>query len=100
LNDLPCLQLLSGCLRQALVVAMIAPTIFIGAVSKHLSEHKDLQKQLRENPDQIPAAVEEFVRLYTPYRSFARSASIPTEIAGQQVSKQKFLSREIAILLT
>jgi cytochrome P450 len=64
---------------------MIAPTIFIGAVSKHLSEHKDLQQQLRENPDQIPSAVEEFVRLYTPYRSFARSAKDPVEIAGQKV---------------
>jgi cytochrome P450 len=62
---------------------MIAPNIMIGSIAKHLSEDKDLQQQLRENPEQIPAAIEEFLRLYVPYRSFARTASKPVTISGQ-----------------
>lgn len=46
-----------------------APPILLGAICKHLSEHQDLQDQLREDPALIPAAVEEFIRLYSPYRS-------------------------------
>jgi cytochrome P450 len=53
--------------------------------AKHLSEDKELQKKLRENPDLIPVAAEELFRLYTPYRSFARSAAHPVEISGQMV---------------
>jgi cytochrome P450 len=62
---------------------MIAPTIVIGSISKHLAEDKELQQRLRENPEEIPAAVEEFIRLYVPYRSFSRTVSEPVEICGQ-----------------
>ncbi|KAF2395531.1 putative cytochrome P450 [Trichodelitschia bisporula] len=77
---------LIGCLRQSLVVAMIAPTILIGNVSKHLSYDKELQNKLRADPSLVPAAVEEFVRLYTPYRSFSRTVATPQTIAGQTVA--------------
>lgn len=53
--------------------------------TKHLANDKELQNKLRANPELIPAAAEEFFRLYTPYRSFARSASHPVEISGQMV---------------
>jgi cytochrome P450 len=64
---------------------MVAPSILNCAMVKHLSEDKELQKKLRAEPELIPAAVEEFVRLYTPYRGFARTALRPTEISGQVV---------------
>ncbi|WP_328396296.1 cytochrome P450 [Nocardia sp. NBC_00416] len=60
-------------LRQSLVVGMVAPPIILGAVCHHLSDHRNLQDALRAHPEDIPAAVEEFVRLYTPYRGFART---------------------------
>lgn len=72
-------------------------TIFIGMSAKHLSGDKELQKKLRENPDLIPAAVEELVRLYTPYRSFARSAAHPVEISGQWVQPGEPLGKSVDI---
>jgi cytochrome P450 len=62
---------------------MIAPNIMIGSITKHLGDDKALQQQLRDNPDDIPAAIEEFLRLYVPYRSFARTSSKPVTISGQ-----------------
>jgi len=34
--------------------------------AKHLATHQDLQRHLREHPEEIPQAVEEFLRRYTP----------------------------------
>ncbi|KAF2418898.1 putative cytochrome P450 [Tothia fuscella] len=73
---------LVGGLRQSLVVAMIAPSILMGGICTHLSRDKELQTHLRGHPEDVPAAVEEFVRLYTPYRGFARTASKDVKING------------------
>jgi cytochrome P450 len=62
-------------LRQSLVVGTVAPPVLIGSICKHLSDDKALQQHLRSNPSEIPAAMEEFLRLYTPYRGFARTTS-------------------------
>ncbi|KAJ5831901.1 hypothetical protein N7474_000212 [Penicillium riverlandense] len=56
-------ELLIGCLRQSLVVGMVAPPILIGSMCNHLSRDKSLQQALRQDSSLIPAAVEEFVRL-------------------------------------
>ena len=64
---------------------MVAPAIVIAAMTRHLANDKDLQKQLRNDPSLIPAAIEEFVRLYTPYRGFARTAVCPVTISGQDI---------------
>ena len=69
-----------GALRQSLVVGMVAPPILFGSMMRHLSEDLELQDQLRQNPELIPDALEEFVRLYTPYRGFARTVSQPVEL--------------------
>ena len=74
--------LLAGCVRQVLVVGLVAPPILLGSIVVHLSRHPDLQHQLRSDPSQLPDAVEEFLRLYTPYRGFARSARSAVELHG------------------
>ncbi|GAA6052993.1 hypothetical protein JCM3770_001168 [Rhodotorula araucariae] len=74
-----------GCLRQSLVVGTVAPPVILGAIARHLALHPDLQTQLREHPEDIPAAVEEFVRLYSPYRGFARTVSSPIELHGRRI---------------
>lgn len=61
---------------------MVAPSILLGAIASHLATDKSLQAHLRTHPEDIPAAVDEFVRLYTPYRGFARTASKDVEING------------------
>ena len=67
-------ELIVGMVRQVLVVGIVAPTVTLGSIAVHLSRDRALQDFLRANPDKIGAAVEEFLRLYTPYRGFARTA--------------------------
>jgi cytochrome P450 len=78
-------ELLIGCIRQVLVVGIIAPTVLIGSIAVHLARHPDLQQRLRAEPALLPSALEEFLRLYTPYRGFARTASQPIERAGRTI---------------
>ena len=62
-----------GTIRQVLVVGIIAPTVMIGSIAVHLARDPELQSHLRANPQLAEAATEEFLRLYTPYRGFART---------------------------
>ncbi len=75
-----------GTIRQVLVVGIIAPTVMIGSIAVHLSRDQALQARLRAEPALIPAAVEEFLRLYTPYRGFARTAVDDVEIGGRAIA--------------
>ena len=77
--------LLAGCVRQVLVVGLVAPPILLGSIAVHLSRDAALQRQLRADPALIPDAVEEFLRLYTPYRGFARSAREAVELHGRTI---------------
>jgi cytochrome P450 len=65
---------------------MVAPPILFGTVAAHLSRDKALQNELRNSPQLIPAAVEEFVRLYVPYRGFSRTAAHPVELHGRIIN--------------
>jgi cytochrome P450 len=68
---------------------MIAPSVFIGTVVIHLAQHQDLQQRLREHPDLIPAATEEYLRLFTPYRGFARTAKHDVVIGDRLIKKDE-----------
>jgi cytochrome P450 len=63
-----------GALRQFLMVGIVAPTTFIGSAVVHLARHPEHHTLLKNDPALIPDAVEELLRLYTPYRGFARTA--------------------------
>jgi len=75
-----------GCIRQVLVVGLVAPPIFIGSMGVHLSRDQALQDKLRNDPSLISAAVEEFLRLYTPYRGFARTARETVTLHGKTIT--------------
>lgn len=77
--------LLAGCVRQVLVVGLVAPPILLGSIAVHLSRDVELQQQLRGDPSLVPDAIEEFLRLYTPYRGFARSARHEVELHGRRI---------------
>jgi cytochrome P450 len=77
--------LLAGCVRQVLVVGLVAPPILLGSIAVHLSRHPQLQQQLRADPTLVADAVEEFLRLYTPYRGFARSARHEVTLHGRTI---------------
>lgn len=79
-------EMLVGCVRQILVVGLVAPPVFLGSVAVHLARDSDLQQRLRADPSLIPAATEEFLRLYTPYRGFARTSVSGVEIGGRSIA--------------
>jgi cytochrome P450 len=74
-----------GMIRQVLVVGIIAPTVMVGSICVHLSRDRKLQERLRAHPSLVPAAVDEFLRLYTPYRGFARTAVRDVTIRGRTI---------------
>lgn len=78
-------EMVIGTIRQVLVVGIIAPTVVIGSIAVHLARDSQLQAELRANERLIPAAVEEFLRLYTPYRGFARTATEDVCIRGRTI---------------
>ena len=67
-------DMILGALRQFLMVGIVAPTTFIASAVVHLARHPEHHALLRDDNTLIPAAVEELLRLYTPYRGFARTA--------------------------
>lgn len=75
-------ELILGMVRQVLVVGIVAPTVVMGSIGVHLARDQELQARLRADPALIPTAVEEFLRLYTPYRGFARTAVEDVEFGG------------------
>jgi cytochrome P450 len=78
-------EMIVGTVRQVLVVGMIAPMVMVGSICVHLSRDRVLQSRLRADPSLLPAAVEEFLRLYTPYRGFARTAVRDVEVCGRSI---------------
>ncbi|MGR3452354.1 cytochrome P450 [Pseudooceanicola sp.] len=85
-------DLVLGALRQFLLVGIIAPTTFIGSMAVHLARHPEDHAQLTANPDLVPEATEELLRLYTPYRGFARTAREDTELGGRQIKAGEALA--------
>ena len=78
-------EMIIGTIRQVLVVGLIAPTVMIGSMAVHLGRDRALQNKLRADPSLVPAAVDEFLRLYTPYRGFARTAVCDVTIRGRTI---------------
>lgn len=74
-----------GALRQFLLVGIIAPTTFIGSMAVHLARHPEHHARLRDDPGLVPDALEELLRLYTPYRGFARTAREDTVLGGRTI---------------
>jgi cytochrome P450 len=67
-------DMILGALRQFLMVGIVAPTTFIASAVVHLARNPEHHTLLRNDNSLIPDAVEEMLRLYTPYRGFARTA--------------------------
>jgi cytochrome P450 len=82
-------ELVVGTLRQVLLVGIVAPRFVLGSFAVHLASDTTLQDQLRAEPSLIPAAVEELLRLYSPYRGFARTANRDVEIGGCPIGKDE-----------
>ncbi|UOY03195.1 cytochrome P450 [Blastococcus sp. PRF04-17] len=80
-------EMVVGTIRQMLVAALAAPHAVMGSAAVHLARDIALQQRLRADASLIPAAVEEFLRLYSPYRVFSRTPVRDVEIGGQHISE-------------
>lgn len=82
-------DMILGCVRALLVAGMIAPSVLISSIFVHMAKHPDIQEQLRSDLSLIPAAVEEYLRLLTPYRGMSRTAKHDVVIHGQLIRKDE-----------
>lgn len=82
-------DMILGTIRQLLVVGIIAPTTFTGSMAVHLARHPEHHQMLRDDPSLIPAALEELLRMYTPYRGFARTPKEDVTIGGRLIKKDE-----------
>jgi cytochrome P450 len=89
-------EFVAGSVRQLLIAAHVAPTAAIASAVRHVAEDVELQDALRHEPAEIPAAVDELLRLYTPNQGFARTARHDAEIAGCPVRERE----QVALVLT
>lgn len=80
-------DMILGCVRQLLVTGMVAPSVFIGNMFVHLSGDPEVQARLRSDPTLIPAALEEFFRLYSPYRGMSRTSNEPVTFNGTRIEE-------------
>ena len=71
-------EFIAGSIRQLLIAAHVAPSAAIASAIRHVAEDPALQDQLRGQPDLIPCACDELLRLYTPNQGFARTATRTT----------------------
>jgi cytochrome P450 len=55
----------------------------LAAALWHLAQHPDQQRWLRDGPERIPAAIEEFLRVFAPV-TVGRLVKADTEFRGQQ----------------
>jgi cytochrome P450 len=78
-----------GTIRQFIVVGMVAPCVFIGSMAVHLARHPELQDELRSDLSLVPAAVDEYLRLLTPYRGFARTPTRDVQVGGRTIPKDE-----------
>lgn len=64
----------------------------VGILAHHLAEHPGLQQQLRAEPERLPAAIDEILRLDGPLVANRRRPTRPVEIGGQRIDAGERLS--------
>jgi cytochrome P450 len=51
----------------------------------YLAQNPEAQARLRDDPDLLPLAAEEFLRTLSPVQAMARTCKADTEVSGQQI---------------
>ena len=57
----------------------------IGILAHYLAEHVELQQRLRAQPDLLPAAIDEILRIHGPLVASRRVATKAVELAGRHI---------------
>jgi len=61
-------------------------TACVGILAHYLAEHTRVQQQLRQDLHQLPAAIDEILRIHAPLISNRRVALRPVEIDGRKIA--------------
>ncbi|WP_315928245.1 cytochrome P450 [Mesorhizobium sp. SP-1A] len=61
-------------------------TACVGILAHYLAENPGLQQRLREEPDLLPAAIDEILRMHGPLISNRRMTTRPVEIGGRRIA--------------
>jgi cytochrome P450 family 130 len=80
-------ELIVGMVRLILAAGHDSTTSALGICIRHLAEHAEDQALLRAEPDRLPAAVEEILRLQAPVLQMPRVVLRDTELGGRQLRK-------------
>ena len=75
----------NGILLTLLSAGGESTTSLLGNAVRILAEQEDLQQHLRQNPEQIPAFLEEALRLESPFRYHMRSVPKDTRLGGVEI---------------
>lgn len=85
-------EIVASFVRGLLVAADRSTTHGISSGIFHLAAHPSLQAQLRREPERLPDAIEEFVRLYAPSHATARTATRPVTIRGRSIGQDEVVA--------
>lgn len=58
----------------------------VGILAHYLAARPELQQQLRENKSQLPAAIDEILRIHAPLIANRRVTTKPVEIGGREIA--------------
>jgi cytochrome P450 len=64
----------------------------VGILVQYLAEHAALQRQLRDQPSLLPAAIDEILRLHGPLVANRRVTTRPVEVGGRQIAAGERIS--------
>lgn len=74
-----------------LLAGHITTTVLLGNAVRTFAEHPEVWPTLRADPVTIPAAVEEVLRLRSPFTAMARVTSTATDVAGTTIPADRFV---------
>lgn len=63
----------------------------IGILAQYLAEHPQLQQQLRNEPDLLPAAIDEILRIHGPLIDNRRVTRCPVQLGDQSIAADQRL---------
>lgn len=75
----------AGMIRLLLIGGHTVTANFLGSAIRHLAQHPALQSELRRAPAQLPAAIEELLRLYSPNQALVRTTTRDVTIRGETI---------------
>ncbi len=87
---------IAGFARMLLVAGHVTTKLLLGNCLLFLSEHPDVQDELRAAPAGLPAAIEEIFRLRPPLVRMQRLAVTDVELGGVRIAKHDPVSVWIA----